>query len=212
MRLLLIRHGETPSNVAGALDTGFPGPGLTEKGHRQARAVPGALAQARIDGLYASPLVRTQLTADPLATQRDDAPQVLDGLEEIQAGDLEMRTDIDALRSYHASTTEWIRGDLSARMPGAESGHEFMERYGSAVRRIAEAHGSDGTAAVFSHGSAIRLFTAIATGLDERRAGAMRLDNTGASLLEGDPDEGWRLVRWVMTPLGESDIQADLAG
>ena len=31
---LLIRHGQTPSNVAGALDTGRPGPGLTALGRR----------------------------------------------------------------------------------------------------------------------------------------------------------------------------------
>ena len=29
MRLVLIRHGQTPSNVCGLLDTAPPGPGLT---------------------------------------------------------------------------------------------------------------------------------------------------------------------------------------
>src|SRR5699024_5083913 len=32
MRLLLIRHGQTPSNVEGILDAGYPGPGLTALG------------------------------------------------------------------------------------------------------------------------------------------------------------------------------------
>lgn len=32
MRLLLIRHGETPTNVGYLLDTAVPGPGLTEIG------------------------------------------------------------------------------------------------------------------------------------------------------------------------------------
>ena len=35
MRLLLIRHGETPGNVLGQLDTAHPGPGLTDLGERQ---------------------------------------------------------------------------------------------------------------------------------------------------------------------------------
>ena len=30
MRLLLIRHGQTPANVRGELDTAAPGPGLTD--------------------------------------------------------------------------------------------------------------------------------------------------------------------------------------
>ena len=44
MRLLLIRHGQTPNNILGALDTGRPGAGLTELGREQARAIPAALA------------------------------------------------------------------------------------------------------------------------------------------------------------------------
>ena len=34
-RLVLVRHGQTPSNVAGVLDTALPGPGLTEEGQQQ---------------------------------------------------------------------------------------------------------------------------------------------------------------------------------
>ncbi|BCW50626.1 hypothetical protein StoSoilB13_29680 (plasmid) [Arthrobacter sp. StoSoilB13] len=48
MKLLLIRHGQTPGNVAGQLDTAFPGPGLTELGERQAAALPEALADESI--------------------------------------------------------------------------------------------------------------------------------------------------------------------
>jgi release factor glutamine methyltransferase len=38
VRLLLIRHGQTPSNVLGLLDTAPPGPGLTDLGVEQAAA------------------------------------------------------------------------------------------------------------------------------------------------------------------------------
>ncbi|MCM1975585.1 histidine phosphatase family protein, partial [Streptomyces sp. G1] len=36
MRLLLVRHGQTPTNVDYLLDTAVPGPGLTELGLAQA--------------------------------------------------------------------------------------------------------------------------------------------------------------------------------
>ena len=71
MRLLLIRHAQTPYNITGALDTAYPGAELTELGQRQARALPGGLDQVLtagslpgvpLAGIYASPLVRTQLT------------------------------------------------------------------------------------------------------------------------------------------------------
>jgi probable phosphoglycerate mutase len=63
MRLLLIRHAQTPANVLGQLDTGRPGPGLTRLGQRQASEIPVALGDGPIAAIFASPLVRTQLTA-----------------------------------------------------------------------------------------------------------------------------------------------------
>jgi broad specificity phosphatase PhoE len=65
MHLLLLRHGQTGSNVIGALDTAVPGAPLTELGERQAAAVPGALQP--IDSITVSTLLRTQQTAAPLA-------------------------------------------------------------------------------------------------------------------------------------------------
>jgi len=67
VRLLFIRHGQTPCNVSGKLDTSYPGAGLTSLGRAQAAAVPAALADERITSIYATPLLRTQLTAAPLA-------------------------------------------------------------------------------------------------------------------------------------------------
>ena len=51
MKLLLIRHGQTPSNVRGLLDTGAPGAELTKLGHEQARALPKALDGEPIDSI-----------------------------------------------------------------------------------------------------------------------------------------------------------------
>ena len=79
MRLLLIRHGQTPSNVLGLLDTAIPGPGLTDLGIEQAAALPAALADYRIDAIYASAQRRAQLTAQPLADARGLPIQVRDG-------------------------------------------------------------------------------------------------------------------------------------
>ena len=39
MKLLLIRHAESESNVRKVLDTALPGPPLTHLGHRQAAAL-----------------------------------------------------------------------------------------------------------------------------------------------------------------------------
>lgn len=207
MRLLLIRHGQTPHNVNGALDTAFPGAGLTPLGEAQARAVPGALADLEVAGVYASRLVRTQLTATPLAASRGLDVDVREGLEEISAGSLELRTDAEAVQRYATCLATWMRGDLEHTMPGGTNGHEFFARYDAALRAIAAQHGRDDTIAVFSHGAAIRVYTALRAGLPPAVSTELRIMNTGMGLLQGDPETGWELVRWSSEPLGGLELE-----
>ena len=207
MRLLLIRHGQTPSNVSGAIDTAFPGAGLTPLGHEQARSLPEVLSSESISGIYASRLVRTQLTAVPLSQARSLEVSVRDGLEEVSAGELEMRADEAAVQEYAACIVSWLRGDLDRRMPGGSTGKEFIERYDDGVRAIVDDHDPSDTVAVFSHGAAIRAFTAWVTGMDPDVASGLRIMNTGLSHLEGSPDTGWRLARWSTEPLGGLELE-----
>jgi probable phosphoglycerate mutase len=204
MRLLLIRHGQTPSNVLGALDTAAPGPGLTELGRAQAAAVPHALASERIDGVYTSKLIRTQQTAAPLARVRGEQHRVvLPGIHEIQAGDLESRTDKESVRAYVDVIWAWADGDLDARMPGADDGHEFYGRFDADLARVAAEHDPDATVAVFSHGAAIRVWTAArASNIPVDYPGRQYLENTGVVALEGSPLDGWSVIHWAGEPLG----------
>jgi probable phosphoglycerate mutase len=198
MRLLLIRHGQTPANVRGELDTAAPGPALTELGRTQAAAVPNALASERIDGVYASRLVRTQQTAAPLARIRGEMHRVvLPGIHEIEAGDLEGRTDKNAVREYVSTIWAWGDGHPELRMPGGADGHEFYGRFDADIARVAAQHDQDATVAVFSHGAAIRVWTAArATNIAPDYPGRQHLDNTGVVALEGSPSEGWIVTHW----------------
>lgn len=207
MRLLLVRHGQTPSNVVGALDTGRPGPGLTALGQSQAEAIPGALADQAVDAIYASPLIRTQLTAAPLAGARGLDIEVLEGLEEIVAGRWEMHNDMEAVRAYMETASRWAVGDLDAVIDGGESGHEFFDRYDNAIAKVAAANPA-ATAVVVSHGAAIRVWAAARiAGVDLSEAEKWRIYNTGMCELHGDPQNGWQLVRWVREPLGGVELE-----
>lgn len=212
MRLLLIRHGQTPHNVTGALDTAYPGAGLTALGREQAAAVPAALAEHDLAGIYASRLVRTQLTAAPLAADRGMTTRVRPGFEEISAGDLELRSDPDAVQEYAGCLTRWMCGDLDHALPGGSTGHAFHARYDRAVRDVVAEHGPDDTVAVFSHGAAIRVYAALAAGLPADVSTGLSAPNTAMGVLEGAPDQGWRLTRWTGAPLGGPqllDVRAD---
>ena len=97
MKIVLVRHGQTPANRLGALDTVRPGLGLTEEGLAQARRLadrwesevappPTVIA---LSGLY-----RTRLTAAPLAARYGLTPLVCPGIRELRSGDLEMASEI----------------------------------------------------------------------------------------------------------------------
>lgn len=200
MRLILVRHGQTSSNVADLLDTAAPGADLTELGRQQAAAVPRSLADEGIDVVYASTLVRTQQTAQPLLAERGLELRVRDGIREITAGDLEMRGDEEAIRTYIGTIFAWAQ-DPATRVPGGENGHEVWERFDDVV---AEAHAEGArTAVMFSHGAVIRSWTAVrADNVTGEHAAYHPITNTGAVVLEGSPREGWWAELWEGQPLG----------
>jgi len=201
VRLLLMRHGQTHANVSGELDTAHPGVDLTDLGRAQAVAASKALAEEDLDAIYVSSRVRTHQTAAPTADDRGLSLTVLEGLEEISAGDFEMRNDHDAIAGYIGSVATWLEGDLSHRMPGAETGEEFLARFDAAVRSIVDA-GHD-AALVVSHGAALRTWVSTRmTPHPDAPPATQPLHNTALLVLEGDFDAGWRMVSWQGHPVG----------
>ena len=189
MRLIMVRHGRTDSNVGLLLDTGEPGADLDANGLEQAAALVELLSEHAIDAVYASNLVRTQQTALPLARARGLDVEVLPGLREIPAGEDEMGTDASR---YIGALVAWGEGHLQERVPGGENALEFFARYDDAIDTIA-ASGAE-VAMVVSHGAALRVWaTARVDGFAEA-LGPAHLDNTGVIVVDGSPAEGWTLV------------------
>jgi len=195
MRLILIRHGQTPSNVARLLDTGAPGPGLTELGHEQAAALPETLAGEEIGALFVSTLVRTHLTAAPLAAAHGLEPRVREGIREIVAGDLEMASDHESVTTYLTTVFDWSAGRTHVRMPGGENGVEALGRFDAVVDEAAATGAA--TVAMVSHGAAIRAWVAArAANVEVEWAAEHALSNTGIVILEGSPADGWKVLTW----------------
>ncbi|WP_432570796.1 histidine phosphatase family protein [Kineococcus sp. SYSU DK005] len=215
MRLLLVRHGQTPSNVRRLLDTGVPGPGLTDLGREQAEALADALAGEGIGAITASTQVRAQLTAAPLAARLGLDVAVDAGLREIEAGEVEMRGDDEAVARYFEVVTAWLGGDLTAALPGAPDGRAFLARYDAAVAAAvqrARAAGA-GTLALVSHGAAIRAWAgARAANLSGGFVRDTGLLNTGVVDLRGDVDGGWTCETWMGAAVRAEQARAAGAG
>lgn len=201
MRLLLLRHGQTHGNTSGALDTALPGLELTDLGRRQAQAAAQILADEPIETVFLSPTHRTRQTADPLLALRGLEPVVRDGLREIAAGEYEMATDHDAVLGYIGTVADWIEGRFETRMPGGETGHEFLARYDAAIAEVVDTGAR--CALVVSHGAAIRTWVASrVTDAGVHPMATEGLHNTACIELDGDPTAGWSVLSWTADPIG----------
>lgn len=193
MKLLLVRHGQTQSNIVHSLDTRPPGATLTEEGRRQALAVVDRLAERPIEAVYASVATRAQETAEPLAAKLGLPVRTLTGVHEVFAGDLEGHTALDSQRTYHGVCRAWGRGDLDATIPGGENGHQFLDRYRGALATLRAAHE---LAVLFSHGAAIRIAVSeLAENLDPAATVDTLLTNTEIVELTSTGN-GWRCTYW----------------
>lgn len=203
--LTLVRHAQSAGNASGLIDTSTPGPAITELGRSQAVAVTTALHGKgdTYDGVYASTMIRTQETAQPMAAALHEPIVVLAGLREVEAGVYEGTPEAEAAGTYFAAPLQWLRGDRAARIPGSVDGNEFDARYDEAVQTIyTDTLGdADPNAIAYSHGAAIMLWVAMnVRGVDTAALSASPLQNTGYFVIRGNPADGWDLVTSRNTP------------
>ncbi|MET8761238.1 histidine phosphatase family protein [Lentzea sp. NPDC004782] len=193
MRLLLVRHGETASNIDRKLDTAMPGPPLTELGHKQARELADTLADENLVAVYASIGLRAQQTALPTAERFGLPVQILHGVHEIQVGALEGRNDPEAYQTYLDTVIKWAEGELEVPFPGGgETGRQVLDRFLGAIDSIRQ----DGTVMVVTHGGAGRMGAlALASNVPVELAENL-LPNTGVVVLESE-GEGWACRSWA---------------
>lgn len=190
MRLILIRHGETQSNVDRALDTAAPGAPLNDTGLAQAEALVEALAHEEIDVLYASTLTRAQQTAAPLAKARGLETVIVDGVQEIAAGVEEMNTD---WTNYVGMLSTWHPDNMDVGLDGGETAREFLTRFSNAVAAMEQA--GDERVALVSHGAALRVWS-LWQDPEIGFENAVPLKNTQWIVLNGSTADGWRIERW----------------
>ena len=208
VRLILVRHGQTSSNLGHHLDTAAPGADLTDLGREQAQSLVQALVNEPVSAIYVSNLVRTHQTATPLADARGLSIEIREGLREIGAGELEMANDHDSIETYLESALSWADGYLDSRIPGSdENGHDVMARFDAVVEEAATALAPDRVAVLVSHGAVIRAWCALRCANLERRFTATNgLSNTGVIVLDGEPG-AWRVLTWQDQAVGGPALQ-----
>lgn len=188
--IYLIRHAEAEGNlyrVAQGQDDSL----VTDRGLRQVEALRKRFQEVRIDSVYASDLYRTCVTAGALYIPRRLPLRRMRELREICVGRWEKkswgeiaRTDGEQMENFSLHIDRW-------HVEGAETPEEVQARMLGALSRIA-AENVGKTAAVFSHGCAIRLTLAALEGISLAEYGKTPLGaNTAVSLLTTEDGRRW---------------------
>ena len=188
-RLILIRHGQTHANIARILDTALPGAPLTDQGIIQARRLGRVLlpSRERMTEIVTSHALRARQTGagavaglhhlvGPGVRLRHEA-----GLHEVQAGEIEGRSDFDAHRRFMEIFHGWLHGDFGAKVPGGESADDVLARYLPVLRAlVAEDSAFPLDDAHASSDSASTRGPADATGSASTRGSADALDSSNS--------------------------------
>jgi 2,3-bisphosphoglycerate-dependent phosphoglycerate mutase len=134
----------------------------------------------------------------PQLNERGGPASVREGLREFGVGVHAGTTgDPDPFRP---TFSRWLDGDLEARIEGAESGAEVIDRVSTELELVADQHRGE-SALVVSHGGAIcAAVPALARNIAPRFPGSRAIPNAGVVELEADAD-GWRVVGWCGEPV-----------
>ena len=182
MRLLLVRHGLTQSNVQGRY-TGQLDVPLTEMGERQAEAVGKRLASEPLNIIISSDLQRARATAAAIARYHDHLTIHYDtDLRETSLGEWEGLTYREVNERY-VELVNKRRADPNFPAPGGESFIQVRDRVMRARQRWQSQY-PDATMLWVTHAGVIETAVCAFLGLDLTFRRHFRHDN--ASITEFD--------------------------
>ena len=186
-RIILARHGETgyESELVGD-----GGGSLTDLGRQQAASMARTLSSERVAGIVCSSISRAVQTAEIAASVLGVPVEVREHLQEFDVGDLRGRPFDRSVVGPPLSA--WLAGDLSATVPGGETGDQVADRVLAVLDEVADRFRGE-TVLVVSHGGVIlALWGRIAPGSPLAPADDDDVPNCSTYVFERDAD-GWRV-------------------
>lgn len=193
MRLILVRHGETPWNVTLQYQ-GQANVPLNERGREQALRAAARLTRYGVTRLYSSDLARAWQTAELIGTTIGLTPVAIPELREIDVGQWEGLTPEELYRRFPDHMAEYRRDPARTVRLGGESYAQLQARALIALQQIQDQHQPGDIVAAVSHGGTIRALLCHVIGLDLDRFGRMWIDNGSLTELRLGRN-GWRLMR-----------------
>lgn len=159
--VLLVRHGESWSNVAKTFACRTVDPGLTQRGLHESLRVAQWLRGQNVSDIYSSPLRRATETASEIAHTLGLRVVIIDGFREVDVGILEGHSSCAKWKAHDHIVDAWKQGQWQIAFPNGENFHGLMDRARTALHDVV-ASSSTGGAVVITHGA---LLLAIRYGL-----------------------------------------------
>lgn len=161
LHLILVRHGQTLANLERRW-VGWRESDLTDLGRAQVEALARRLAAEIRDAvaIYTSPLGRAVKTAEAIGEALGLVPVPLEGLREINFGELDGVTLEEMQANYPDVYEQWRdRTNIHFTWPGGERRSDFFRRVAATCDEILSRHAS-GTVIVVAHGGTLRAMLA----------------------------------------------------
>ncbi len=156
MRLIVVRHGETPFNRKGLLN-GRVNENLTAKGKSQAQDLVKLLDGFSIDCIYSSPFKRAMQTATPIAEKLDLAVNQDERLLEVDHGDFTGKPYSSTVSYFGMNSVDYINTYKYDFGPyNGESWRQTKARVQAFVDDIKKTDYK--TVLIVTHGGALRWF------------------------------------------------------
>lgn len=185
MKVWIIRHGESETNVNG-LWTGWLDAPLTEKGRADALSAQRALAGVDFDKIYSSDLERARMTAEIAIPGCEYEVTTL--LREVNVGNIAGKP----LGVVKNSDGVRMNKDGYAVF-GGESNQEFRDRVLTFMKML-ESEKCENIAA-FSHAGVLKVFLNLVLGVSVPQ-GSVYCGNCAVAVFEYR-DQKWRLYSWL---------------
>ncbi len=162
--IILVRHGQTAWNKEERFRGRADLP-LDDFGIRQAEAAASKLAGCGAVAIYASPLKRTMMTAEPIAARIGLKVQPIDGLIDINYGQWQGLSTEEAMELDSNLYRQWIETPQYAKFPEGEGLQDVRDRVESVMSQMLSRHAGE-TVILVSHVVVCRVFICTVLGLD----------------------------------------------
>lgn len=183
-RVILVRHGETDFPLDRVYCDGREDPPLNAVGVVQASQAAEFLRLVRIDALYASPSLRTRMTAEAVVAAHSGVVPVFDErLRERHFGIWEGLYFSEIERDYALEYKEWKQDQVAFAPRGGESVYDMAERADSAIREMVVRH-EGGVVVVVAHVGPIRVLVAEAMNMPVASYRQLRIDPASITVLD----------------------------